>query len=390
MTLEKEVKMPTEPTVQEFPVENNVPIPEDGNILQEVEAARRDIKTDSYQMSIGELISLYTAGDIKLNPAYQRLFRWDDDQKTYFIESLIIGIPIPPIFVAQKEDGKWDIVDGLQRVSTILQLTGELPDKPPLCMTECKYVPSIDGKVWNDLPGELQRIIKRSKLTVNIILTANSTHSQYEVFQRLNTGGLHLSEQEIRNCLIIMNDEDFYTRINEFKENSDFVKATPLSPEKISEEYRMELLLRYLIAKAKIVNFQNYKIHKVLVRDFIDAETVNLINNPKFNLTDELDLLKSALSYLVGGLQENTFFKYLADRQIYDGKFSIQVFEAMLPGFVSNLDKMKARGANTLQKDIMELCESPEFVAATGRGVKALKRFKDLTELSFNYFNALN
>lgn len=368
----------------EQPVENV-----DKSILREVEIARKDIKTDSYQMSIGELISLYINSDIKLNPAYQRLFRWDDDQKTYFIESLIIGIPIPPIFVAQKDDGKWDIVDGLQRVSTILQLTGDLKDKDPLALTVCKYIPSIEGKTWTSLPPEVQRIVKRSKITVNIILTENSAHSQYEVFQRLNTGGLHLSDQEIRNCLIIMNDERFYELINALKSEEVFTKSIRLTNEKSEEEFGMELILRYLIAKARIVDFNQYKLHKILVRDFIDTETVNLIKSPIFNLEQELNLLHRTLEYLVSLFGENTFAKYNSEKATYDGKFSIQIFEALLPGFAKNFEKMSARESGETQKIIQDLCNQAEFVAATGRGVKALKRYKDLTELSFKYFDEI-
>ena len=130
---------------------------ENTQLLNELSNERKTIKTDSYEMSIGEIISLYTDGDIKLNPAYQRLFRWDDEHKTRFIESILIGIPIPQIFVAQKEDGKWDIVDGLQRISTILQLVGVLPDKEPLVLMATKYLPSLEGVTWKTMPEEAKK-----------------------------------------------------------------------------------------------------------------------------------------------------------------------------------------------------------------------------------------
>lgn len=103
-------------------------------LLDELQAARKQIKTDSYSMSIGEIINLYRDEDLILNPAFQRLFRWNDAQKTKFIESILIGIPIPQIFVAQQSGGQWTIVDGVQRVSTLLQLTGNLKDKEPLIL----------------------------------------------------------------------------------------------------------------------------------------------------------------------------------------------------------------------------------------------------------------
>ena len=89
----------------------------ESKLMAELATERKNIKTDSYDMSIGEIISLYQEGDLKLTPAYQRLYRWDEEHKNRFIESILIGIPIPEIFVAQKEDGKWDVVDWRTMIS---------------------------------------------------------------------------------------------------------------------------------------------------------------------------------------------------------------------------------------------------------------------------------
>ena len=100
------------------------------NTLQEqIDLKSKEIHTDSYPISIGEIISMYKDGDIDIHPEFQRFFRWTSLQKTMLIESILLNIPIPPIFVAQRKDGIWDIVDGLQRMSTILQFTGVLQDE---------------------------------------------------------------------------------------------------------------------------------------------------------------------------------------------------------------------------------------------------------------------
>jgi hypothetical protein len=91
----------------------------------EVDNRSREISTDSYTMSIGELISMYRDGGLEIHPESKRYFRWSDVQKSRFVESLLLGIPVPSIFVSQRTDGVWEL-DGLQRVSTILQLAGRL------------------------------------------------------------------------------------------------------------------------------------------------------------------------------------------------------------------------------------------------------------------------
>ncbi len=95
----------------------------------EIEDRRRDIKTDSYSMSLGELMNLYQSTELDLHPDFQRFLRWTNEQKTKLIESILLGIPVPPVFVSQRPDGVWDVIDGLQRLSALFQFAGILKEK---------------------------------------------------------------------------------------------------------------------------------------------------------------------------------------------------------------------------------------------------------------------
>ena len=90
------------------------------SIEDEVTAARKRIYRDGYDMSFGELATLYEKKELIIDPEYQRLFRWDDSKKTRFIESLLLNIPIPPIFVFTQEDNKWDLVSCLANIDYYL------------------------------------------------------------------------------------------------------------------------------------------------------------------------------------------------------------------------------------------------------------------------------
>lgn len=96
------------------------------SLQEEIDKTRKEIRTDSYSMSIGEWISLYENNEIDIHPDFQRFFRWSEHQKSTFIESILLGIPVPPIFVSQRDDGIWDVIDGLQRLSTIYEFVGIL------------------------------------------------------------------------------------------------------------------------------------------------------------------------------------------------------------------------------------------------------------------------
>ena len=99
-------------------------------LLADVESARNNLKTDRLDMSFGEIMSMYERDEIIINPEFQRFYRWTNQQKTRFMESVFLGIPIPPIFVAEDDNGKWELVDGLQRLSTILSFFGSLKSMP--------------------------------------------------------------------------------------------------------------------------------------------------------------------------------------------------------------------------------------------------------------------
>jgi hypothetical protein len=154
-----------------------------------------EIKTDGYPMSIGEIASLYQNNELEIHPAFQRIFRWKDNQKTRFIESILIGIPLPTVFVSQRQDGVWDVVDGLQRLSTIFQFMGILRNEEggkhePLVLQETKYLPSLRGKKWDDpydpdnsFTKAQQLDVKRKKIDIKIMLKGSDEKGSMNCFK---------------------------------------------------------------------------------------------------------------------------------------------------------------------------------------------------------------
>jgi hypothetical protein len=125
---------------------------------KEIDEAKRLVKTDAYMLSIGEIVNMYKDKELVVNPDFQRLFRWEIGQKSKLIESLLLGIPIPSIFVFEKEDSTWELIDGLQRISTLLEFMGQLRNpatgatEPPTALVATKYLPSLDNVVGKGPP----------------------------------------------------------------------------------------------------------------------------------------------------------------------------------------------------------------------------------------------
>jgi len=354
-------------------------------ILSELEKARKTVKTDSYSMSIGELISLYRDKEIKLDPPFQRLFRWEEHQKTRLIESILIGIPIPEIFVAQQTDGIWHVVDGVQRLSTIYQLVGELEGYEPLTLTTCKYIPSLDQLNWEKLPLSTQREFKRSKIRLNIILTESGKEAEYEVFQRLNTGGTALEDQEVRNCLILMIKPDLHEKMDYLKEYENYKPCLKLQDHKYEKEFHMELILRMYMGYQGIIDYTKYEpINKTLLSDFIDKETINLIKNADF---DEFsNIFKRTFDKLKDTLGEKSFLKYDSNKDDFVGAFNVSVFEMITTGIAANINAIEQISSENLKDRIKSIYRQEQVESLLQPGVKAIERFKRLTEYSKQYF----
>jgi hypothetical protein len=223
----------------------------------QISNARRTISSDGYPMSIGELTNLYKEGELIIRPEFQRFFRWTEAQKSMLVESILLGIPIPSIFVSQSESGKWEVVDGLQRISTILQLQGELikdgKKHKPLILQGTKYLPALENRSWENADpklslNEAQRLdVKRSKLDLKIIKRESSASTKFDLFQRLNSYGSSLNSQEMRSALLVAISSDCFAWMERLASDSNFVQCTQLSDRLIEERYDLELVIRFLV-----------------------------------------------------------------------------------------------------------------------------------------------
>ncbi len=225
----------------------------------QLEDARRAISTDGYPMSVGELTNMFREKELIIRPPFQRLFRWDEDQKSRLVESILIGIPLPSVFVAQDENGNWELVDGLQRISTLLQLQGLLDhaDFPPLRLRATKYLPALENLVWEDsehpdqaLTAAQRRDIKRSKIDLKIVQRESDAKTKFDLFQRLNSFGSKLSNQEIRNAQLVGVNSAFVEWVSGLAAHEAFVSLLSLPDSSMRKKYDEELVLRFLYLHA--------------------------------------------------------------------------------------------------------------------------------------------
>ena len=353
-------------------------------LKEEIREKSKTILTDAYQMSIGELINLYRDEELDIHPEFQRLFRWSEAQRVRLIESILLGIPLPSIFVGQRDDGVWDVVDGVQRLSTIFQFVGVLKDEngskvSPLILHATKYLPSLEGVRWEDeedghqLPTDLKMNFKRSRIDVSIVKNASDPSSKYELFQRLNTGGTSLSEQEVRNCLMIMTNGDLYRRID----------CLPLSEAKENNQYRLEMVTRLLAAEFSpgpedgIIDLAPY----------LDEKAIKMCSmTESFNEME--DKFKQTFDLIDGAVGEDAFRKYDRDKQKYVGPFLVGLYQAVSYGVLHNLAFIQSLpySERFIEETINKLRESERYTDLSRHGVRPLPRFLELNNLGAEFF----
>ena len=347
-------------------------------------------------MSIGELINLYQDDELDIHPEFQRFFRWTDDQKSRLIESILLGIPIPSIFVSQKENGVWDVIDGLQRLSTIFQLIGILKNdkgqfEEPLILAGTRYLPSLDGLVWDEntrrsIGIENQRIIKRSKMDIKIILRESSESSKYELFQRLNTGGVPLSDQELRNVILITVNDHAHQWFTELAQDPDFKTCTALSDRQYDRRYDVELVIRF-VALRKLNQRGLRSIGDI--GEFLTNKAVALAEPKLFakSRRREERAFRFTFSNLAKELGERSFRRFDADKGEHGGRFLISGFEAIAIGLGYSYEKFaKDRKIPEIAKVARSVWKDPTFVQDSGSGVRASTRISSIIPLGRRLF----
>ena len=235
-------------------------------LADEITKAQRAVRTDAYQMSIGEIVSMNDNREITIDPEFQRLFRWDVGQKSKLIESLLLGIPLPSIFVFEGENGRWELIDGLQRLSTILEFMGKLrnPDgglHPPSILEATRYLPSLHNAVWDrseriesvpvqeqrETDGSQQLSIRRARMAVEILKRPSDNQTKFDLFQRLNAGGTQANAQELRNCVMLMVNSTYYRAIKRAAESEPFQRVVAVTEDQIEKQRHLELAVRFMV-----------------------------------------------------------------------------------------------------------------------------------------------
>lgn len=216
--------------------------------LEQLEKERRKVDFDTFDISVKELASMAEQEIINIAPAYQRQFRWPAANQSRLIESVFLGIPIPSLFMAANKDGTWELIDGVQRLSTLIHFSGtdeqlaKFGFPEGLRLQGLEVLSEFNGLRFNDLPQTLRLKFSLRPLKVTTLSDKSDLKVRFDLFERLNTGGIKLTDQEIRTCVFRGQFNDF---LSELSENEDFRSVVNVPTSKENDGTYGELVLRF-------------------------------------------------------------------------------------------------------------------------------------------------
>ena len=341
-------------------------------IEKEIDKEVGEVRTEALDMSFGEIVNLHDQEELIIDPEYQRLFRWSEDQQSKLIESVLLELPVPQIFVIENPDGVFELIDGLQRISTVIRfINPDKIDEDPLELDGCELINGLNGQTFDDLPLRLRLRIKRSAIRMVVIKRQSKPFLKYEMFQRLNTGGSILEPQEIRNCSARMLGEAgirFYDFLKERADEDEFKACTSTISDRDREQKGdEELVLRFYALKNGKDLFKGH------IRDWLDnyMEGV-LLDRIEFDYEKEKEDFSKLFGYLADVMGENAFVKFRDNRPI--GGLSPAYFEGVSVGTFKALDEVQDVPEEEVREKIISTVQTDDFQEVTGPAANTRKK----------------
>jgi hypothetical protein len=232
-------------------------------IEAEIKSKQREVKYDLRDFTIGYIVKEFRAG-LFFIPPYQREFIWNPSRQYRFIESVLLGLPIPMMFIADLDDGRLEIVDGAQRIKTLESFMSD-----DLKLDKLERLPSLNGATFSDLPDSQKRKFGTKALRMVVLEDTTTLDTRQEIFDRINTSPMRARGAEIRRGTFA---GAFATFITRRAADPLFRQLCPISPMLIARREDEELVLRFFAYSDRYLHFKHdvEKFLAAFIRDHRD------------------------------------------------------------------------------------------------------------------------
>ena len=349
--------MDNEKTLQELINQEN----EDFNSVNEEEELEineddnRKIIWQAKDFSIREFSSMLQDGDLELQPQYQRKYVASPKIASKLIESILMDVPIPVIYLAEENDGSYSVIDGQQRLTSFISfINGKYPNGEFFKLTGLKVLKELNRKQFSDIDKEYQNKIRKTTLHTIIIKKESNDDVKFEIFERLNTGSVKLNEDEIRNTVY---RGKYINLLSELEENETFHQLVK------KDNFKNRMIYRGMILRFFALSEKSYLNYVPSMKQFCNKElrdNRNLsdekIKEYKNRFLDCLDMVKVVFG-------ENSFRRYIPMNDNEPGYWStsrinMALFDIQLCGFVNYSKNDILRKADFIRESMLDLMKS--------------------------------
>ncbi len=324
-----------------------------------------DIREDNF--TVFELIRKRKQGKLTI-PNFQRNSVWKHEQKSQFIESIILNFPIPPFYFNQTIESQLIIVDGLQRTTTLYDFLNN-----DFSLTGLRALPELNGKFFNDLNDKQRIKIEDKKLNVYKIMPSVPLTVVYDIFNRINTGGTPLTRQEVRNCIFTGQATELLKSLS----SEDYFKKAigeGISPKRMKDQ---EAILRYLAFR--ILNYKNYS-----------GDMSEFLENAmrRLNLLSKKEIIEIKKDFRKVMVLTTTFFKeknFRLPTKTTRGRINIAILESVAYFFSIKDANFLIKNRENITINYQKLLKNNEYLFAvrtsTGNKNRVKTRFEKAKEI---------
>jgi hypothetical protein len=330
-------------------------------------AKERTVRTQTIEYDLETLVKKIKVGIIKLDPDYQRRHRWSNGTSSRLIESLILNIPIPIIYLSYDIDvdtneigARYSVIDGQQRLTAINKFFNN-----GFALESLDILQDLEGCYYKDLPPFLLRRLEERTIKCLRIDSTVDDQVKYDIFERLNSGSVKLESHELRNAIYRGPFNDMCKRLSENKNFRALLQISEDKPEENPKVKKMEDV-EYVLRFFSLIN-DNYKNYKKKAnnqfKDFL-SENLAKFNDYSLKELDECsELFNETMKAILESMGQQAFAKYKYEDQILSrqSKFNVAVFDALAIAFASEviLNKAKLNGGES--EKFKNLFKNPTF-----------------------------
>lgn len=315
----------------------------------------RKIIWQAKDFSIREFSSMLQDGDLELQPQYQRKYVASPTIASKLIESILMDVPIPVIYLAEENDGSYSVIDGQQRLTSFISfIRGKYPNGEPFKLTGLKVLKELNRKLFTEIEKEDQNKIRKTTLHTIIIKKESNDDVKFEIFERLNTGSVKLNEDEIRNTVY---RGKYIDLLSELEENETFHGLVK------KDNFKNRMIYRGMILRFFALSEKSYLNYVPSMKQFCNKELRDNRNLSDEKIKEYKNRFHDCLDMVKVVFGETSFRRYIPMNENEPGYWStsrinMALFDIQLCGFVNYSKNDVLRNADFIRESMLDLMKN--------------------------------